>query len=61
MTLFNTILCNTFLPDGRAQAIPAKIGTTINPTPVTDKVTDVVVAAIIAIISTDTKVDVSVF
>ena len=61
MILFNTIICITFLPDDRAQAIPAKIGTTINPTPVTVKITDVVVAPIIANVSTGSKIDVSVF
>ena len=48
-------LCNTLLANDRAHATPAEIGTTINPTPVTDNVTDVVVVAIVTIVSTDSN------
>ena len=49
-------LCNILLANDRAHATPAEIGTTINPTPVTDKVTDVVVDPIITIASTDSNI-----
>ena len=54
------ILCITFLPNDRAQAIPAENATTIKPTTVTDKVTDVVFAPTITIVSTDSNIEVSV-
>ena len=46
-------LCNTLLPSDRPQAIPADIGYTIKPIPVTDSVIEVEVAAMITILSTD--------
>ena len=52
-------LCKTLLPKDKVHAIPAEIGTIINPTPITDNVTDVVVAPIITIVSTESKIDVS--
>ena len=48
-------LCNILLPNDRAQAIPADIGNTIKPKPVTDKVIEVDVAPIITILSTDSN------
>ena len=54
------ILCNPLLPNDKAHAIPAEIGTTIKPTPVTYKVTDVVVAPIMTTVSTDSSIEVSV-
>ena len=48
-------LCNILLPNDRVQAIPADIGEIINPTPVTDSVIEVDVAAMITILSTDSK------
>ena len=48
-------LCNFLLRNDRIQATPVEIGTTINPTPVTDNATDVVLAPIITIVSTDCK------
>ena len=53
-------LCNTLLTKDGAYANPADIGTTINSTPVTDKVTDVVSAAITTTVPTDCIIDVSV-
>ena len=49
-------LCNTLLDNDRAQAIPADIGKTIKPTPVTDKVIDVDVAPMITMLSTDSNI-----
>ena len=46
-------LCNTLLPNDRVQAIPADIGKIIRPIPVTDKVIEVDVAAMMTILSTD--------
>ena len=48
-------LCNTLLPNDRVQAIPADIGKIFNPTPVTDRVIEVDVAAMITILSTDSN------
>ena len=48
-------LCNILLPKDRPQAIPADIGKTIKPIPVTDKVIEVDVAAMITILSTDSN------
>ena len=48
-------LCNTFLPNDKVQAIPADIGNTIKPIPVTDKVNEVDVAPMIIIESTDSN------
>ena len=56
--LFMINLCITLLP--RAHAIPAEIGTTIKPTPVTDNVTGVVVEPIITTVWTDSNIEVSV-
>ena len=47
------ILCNTFLPNDRAQGIPADIGRIIKPIPVIDRVIEVDVAPMITILSTD--------
>ena len=54
------ILCITLLSNDKARAIPAEIGTTINPTPVTDKVTDVVIPPIKTTVSTDSNNELSV-
>ena len=48
-------LCNTLLPNDRVQAIPADIGKIIKPKPVTDKVIEVDVVAMITILSTDSN------
>ena len=48
-------LCNTLLPNDRVQAKPADIGKIIKPTPVSDKVIEVDVAAMITILSTDSN------
>ena len=45
------ILCSTWLPNDRVHAIPAENSTTIKTTPVTDNVTDAVVAPIKTIVS----------
>ena len=50
-----TNFCITLLPNEKVQAILAEIGTTINPTPVTDNVTDVVIAPITTIVSIDSN------
>ena len=50
------ISCNTLLPNDKPQAIPADIGKTINPIPVTDKVIEVEVAPMITILSTDSNI-----
>ena len=50
------ISCNILLPKDRRQAIPADIGTTTKPTPVTDNVTDVVDSPIITTVSTDSNI-----
>ena len=49
-----------FITNDKAQATLAGIGTTINPTPVTDSVTDVVVAPTITTVSTDSNIEVRV-
>ena len=49
------ILCNTLLPNRRVHAIPADIGKTIKPIPLTDKVIEVDVVPIITIVSTDSN------
>ena len=49
--MFN--LCNTLLPNEKAQATPADIGNTIKPIPLTDEVIEVDVAAMITILSAD--------
>ena len=48
-------LCNTLLTNDRVQAIPADIGKIIKPKPVTDKVFEVDVVAMITILSTDSN------
>ena len=48
-------LCNTLLLSDTPQAIPADIGKTIKPIPVTDKVIKVDVAPMITILSTDSN------
>ena len=50
------ILCNTSLPNDRVHAILADIGKIIKPTPVNDKFTEVDVASIITIESTDSSI-----
>ena len=47
--------CNTLLPNDRVHAIPADMGRTIKPIPVTDKVIEVDVAPMITILSTDSN------
>ena len=49
-------LCNTLLPNDRVQAIQAENSTTIEPIPITDSVTDVVVEPILTTVSTDSKI-----
>ena len=44
------------LANDRAHATPAEIGTTFNPTPIADNVTDVVVAPTITNVSTDSYI-----
>ena len=56
MYLFKINLSNTLLPNDGVQAIPADMGKTIKQTPVTDKVIEVDVAAMITILSTDSNV-----
>ena len=48
-------LSNILLPNVIVQATPADIGKTIKPIPVTDKVIDVDVAAMITILSIDSN------
>ena len=48
-------LCSILLPKDRPQAIPADIGKTIKPIPVTDNVIDVEAVVMIAIESTDSN------
>ena len=50
------ILCNSLLPNDRVQAVPADIGKIIKPTPVIDRVFEVDVAPILAILSTDSNI-----
>ena len=50
------ILCNILLPNDRIHAIPTEIGKTIRPTPATDEIILVDVAAIITIVSTDSNI-----
>ena len=45
-------LCNILLPNDIPQSIPADIGKTIKPIPVTDNVIEVDVAPMITILST---------
>ena len=54
------ILSITLLPNDRAHAIPAEIGTTIKPTPVTDNVTGGLVQPLITTVWTDSNIEVSV-
>ena len=49
-------LCNILLHNDRVQAIPADIGNTIKPIPVTDSVIEVEVAPMITIESTDSNI-----
>ena len=49
-------LCNTLLDNDRAQAIPADIGKTIRPKPVTDRVIQVEVVPMITIESTSSNI-----
>ena len=49
-------LCNTLLANDKVQAIPADIGKIFKPIPVIDRVTEVDVAAIITIESTDSNI-----
>ena len=54
------ILCISLLPNDRAHAIPAEIGTIIKPSPVTDKVTGVVVEPVLTTVWTYSNIEVSV-
>ena len=58
--LLKIILCITLLPSDKAQAVAAENGPTVKLTPVTDDVTDVVVAPAKTTVSTDSNFDVSV-
>ena len=49
-------LCNTFLPNDKAHATPADIVKAIKPIPVIDRVIEVDVAPILAIVSTDSNI-----
>ena len=49
-------LCITLLPNNKVHAIPAEIGKTIKPIPVTKKVIEVDVLPIISIESSDSNV-----
>ena len=49
-------LCNTFLPNDKAHAIPADNGKTFNPIPITDRDMEVDVAPIVTIVSTDSNI-----
>ena len=49
-------LCNILLLKDRPQTIRADIGKIIKPTPVTDSVIEVDVAAMITILSTDSNI-----
>ena len=55
----NTIVRINFLPNNRVHGSPADVVSTINPTLVTDNVTDVVDAPIKKTVSIDSNVDVS--
>ena len=46
-------LCNTLLPSDKIHAIPADTGKTIKPIPVTDKIIEIDVAAIVTTLSFD--------
>ena len=59
--LFNFILCKNSLANDLEQALPAKIGTTIKPIPVTDNVIDNRAKPIKTTVSTDSNIEVSVF
>ena len=48
-------LCNILLPSDKPQAMPADMGKIINAKPVTHKVIEVEVAAMITILSTDSN------
>ena len=48
--------CNTLSPSDKVHAIPADFGKIIRPIPVIDKVLEVDVAAIIMILSTDSRI-----
>ena len=48
-------LCKTLLPSDRIHAMPADIGKTIKPIPVTDRVIEVDVAPVIILLSTDSN------
>ena len=50
-------LRNTSLPNDKVQAIPADIGNIIKPTPVIDRVSEVDVAPMITILSTDSNIE----
>ena len=56
IVFFMIIFCNTLLPSDREESMSAEIGTFINPTPVIDNVTDVVVAPIIPRVSIDSNI-----
>ena len=48
-------LCNILIPNDKPQAIPADIGKKSKPIPVTDRVIEVDVAAMITMLSTDSN------
>ena len=49
-----------FLPNDKAHAIPADIGTTVKPTPTTDKIADVLVAPKMTTVSIDSNIEIRV-
>ena len=60
MYLITIIFCSSLLPKNRAQAVPAVIGTTSVPTPVTVNFTNVLLVAITTV-SIDSNTEASVF
>ena len=48
--------CIILLPSDGAQVIPADMGKIIKPTPVTDRVTEIDVAPMITMLSTDSNI-----
>ena len=60
LSFFTFVLCITLLHKDKAQLFPAEIGKTINATPKTENVSDVVGASSITTGSTDSSFEVSV-
>ena len=56
-SLFRFVFYSTFLHINRAQRTPPEIGTPIKRTPVTDKLTDVLVAPVTRTVSIDSSID----